>query len=87
MITATLSSLPSNRPYHPVGVVAGISEVPPGPQALETALHQMEAQAEAMGADAIIDVRLQMAPVPMMSARPGPGFLAISLIGTAIKYT
>ncbi|HLZ22771.1 MAG TPA: heavy metal-binding domain-containing protein [Ktedonobacterales bacterium] len=86
MITATLSSLPSSRPYDPISVVGGISEASPGPSALEAARHHMEEQAEAMGADAVIDVRLQVVSLPANPTRSGPAICAVALIGTAIKY-
>lgn len=86
MITATLSSLPDGRPYLALGVVGGIAHVPPGPPTLEAVRQQLEQQAAALRADAVIDVRLQVVSLPTSPARPGPGALAIALIGTAVRY-
>jgi putative heavy-metal-binding protein len=83
MITTTLSSVPGGRgPYEAVGVVIGIANEALGMNVnlQEAARRQMEAQATSMGADAIIDVRLQMVS-PGTASR-----LAIALIGTAIKF-
>ncbi|MGZ3600816.1 MAG: heavy metal-binding domain-containing protein [Ktedonobacterales bacterium] len=68
MITTTLADLPGRGPYEVLGVVIGIANVsmmhiPQGSGAEEAARRQMEARAESMGADAIIDVHLQMEAV------------------------
>lgn len=81
MITTTLAQLPGNRPYEAVGVVIGIVYDSPRSNGREAALRQLEAQAEGLGADAIIDVRLQMEVID-----GNPATLAIALIGTAIKF-
>ncbi|MGZ3582766.1 MAG: heavy metal-binding domain-containing protein [Ktedonobacterales bacterium] len=88
MITTTLADLPGRGPYEVLGVVIGIANVsmmhiPQGSGAEEAARRQMEARAESMGADAIIDVHLQMEAVKQP---PGGATLAIALIGTAIKF-
>jgi hypothetical protein len=82
MVTTTLPDLPG-QPYRVLGVVIGIAEVLPPRQGAEPVRHQMEAQAEAIGADAVIDVHLQM--VPVAGAGPRVGGLAVALSGTAVK--
>ena len=82
MITTTLPDLPG-QPYRVLRVVVGIAELPPPSHAAEAARHQIEAQAEEMGADAVIDVHLQM--VPIASAGPRVGGLHVALSGTAVK--
>lgn len=86
MITTTLADLPGKRPYEVLGVVIGIAHVSmrnihQGSSAEEAARRQMEARAESMGADAIIDIHLQMEVIGGT-----PTELAIALIGTAIKF-
>ncbi len=84
MITATLSSLPGGRDYEALGVVIGTALIPPPAQAVEAARRQMELQAEDTGADAVIDVRLQVMSVSHGGPRQDT---LIALSGTAIKLT
>ncbi|HEX8033930.1 MAG TPA: heavy metal-binding domain-containing protein [Ktedonobacterales bacterium] len=88
MISTTLAELPGRGPYEALGVVIGIADfsmrrVPQGSSAEAAARQRMEAQAESMGADAIIDVHLQIEAV---NHPAGDATLAIALIGTAIKF-
>jgi hypothetical protein len=88
MITTTLADLPGRGPYEVLGVVIDITtvsmmHVPQGSNAQEAARQQLETQAEGMGADAIIDVHLQMEAVDNPA---GGATLAIALTGTAIKF-
>jgi uncharacterized protein YbjQ (UPF0145 family) len=84
MMTTTLPEVPGNRPFVVLGVVGGIgsSGHPNMPRAWEDARHQLESQAEAMGADAVIDIRVQVVPVV---SPPTPG-VVVTLAGTAIKF-
>jgi uncharacterized protein YbjQ (UPF0145 family) len=83
MMTTTLPEAPGNRPFVVLGVVGGIGTSGyPMPRAWEDARHQLEAQAEAMGADAVIDVHVQVVPVV---SPPTPGVI-VTLAGTAIKF-
>jgi len=81
MITSTLPTLPGNRPFDVLGVVGGIGSGEPPSAAWENARRQMEAQAEALGADAVIDVRFQVVPAGSPNWRA-----LVSLAGTAIKF-
>lgn len=64
-------------------MVVAIAHEIRGSNVHEAVRRQLEAQADGLGADAIIDVRLQMEAV---NAPGRPDGLAIALIGTAIKF-
>ena len=82
MITSTLPTLPGNQPFDVLGVVGGIGGGQPPSAAWENARRQLEAQAEALGADAVIDVHCQIVPTDS----PRGSHVLVCLVGTAVKY-
>jgi uncharacterized protein YbjQ (UPF0145 family) len=85
MITSTLSAVPGHQFFEILGVVGGIgSDWPPSASAAwQDARHQLEVQAEALGADAVIDVRFEVVPL----AAPATLGVLVSVSGTAIKFS
>ncbi len=84
MIIATISELPGQR-YEALGLVSAILHISAGMRAntLDLARDQLEAQATAMHADAVIDVHLQSHLNPSASR---PAQLVVILLGTAVRF-
>ena len=82
MISSTLSAVPGHQYFEILGVVGGIGSGQPPSAAWQDARHQLEVQAEALGADAVIDVRFQVVPL----AAPTRSDVLVSVSGTAIKF-
>jgi uncharacterized protein YbjQ (UPF0145 family) len=83
MVIATLPELPGKQ-IEAVGMVGSVAHVAGGPQALEALRGELERQATELGADAVVDVRLQM----LETAAPhmGPPRMTVALIGTAVRF-
>jgi hypothetical protein len=85
MIITTLSELPGRR-YEALGLVSAACYIPVG---MRTDAHaigsdQFEAQAQALHADAVVDVRMQVLQEP--SGHPGPPRVIVALLGTAVRF-
>ena len=87
MITSTLPAVPGHQFFEILGVVGGIGSGPPPSAAWQDARHQLEVQAEALGADAVIDVRFQVVPLAGPMAGPIRSDVLVSVSGTAIKFS
>ena len=84
MILATLSELPGKK-YEAIGLVSTILHISAGMRTntLDLARDQLEAQATALHADAVIDVHLQSHVDP---GNNRPSQLIVILLGTAVRF-
>ena len=88
MVIATSSELPGQR-YEAIGLVSAVCQIllAGRTSTLDVARDELEAQAEAMGADAVIDVRMQVLPeLSAHPAHPGPPRVIVALLGTAVRF-
>ncbi len=84
MVIVTLSALPG-KPYEARGLVSTILHISAGMRTntLDLARDQLETQAAAMHADAIIDVHMQSHLDPQNNR---PAQLIVILLGTAVRF-
>ena len=84
MISATIAEVPG-KPYEALGLVSAILHIPAGMRTntLDLARDQLEAQATALHADAVIDVHLHSHLDPGDNR---PATFVVILFGTAVRF-